>query len=139
MTKAFLVADAMLFGLSVANAGAAPLCRASLERNFAIDSRKAFDETSAKFSQQSRDALRERFRSATSHSFAFTNQSRRPAASHLLLVLPGSSFRPAYMLQNLERAVLNGPSLGCVSFDACEYATNGFLVFMKRFSVSAAL
>jgi hypothetical protein len=96
---------ALLLGFSVAHAAAAPLCRTAFERSFAINSRKAFDAYSAAFPHQAGTSLREHFGDAASHSFVFTNRSRRPAASHLLLVIPGSAFHPNYMLENLERAV----------------------------------
>jgi pimeloyl-ACP methyl ester carboxylesterase len=100
-----VVAGVLLFGFALAGARAAPLCRASFERSFALASRKAFEEFSSGFPHLSDPVLRAPFGADAAHFHIFTNRSQRPAASRLLLVLPGSGFHPAYMLQNLDRSV----------------------------------
>jgi hypothetical protein len=103
--KRYRAAAALLLGSFLATADAAPLCNETIERRFALGSRQAFDDFNAAFPEQANNALRERFGDAARASFVFTNRSLRPAASHLLLVLPGSGFHPVYMLRNFERAV----------------------------------
>lgn len=103
--KIYRTAGALLFGFFLASAHAAPLCNEAIERKFATLSRQAFDDFNAAFPDTSNHALRAPFGDAARQSFVFTNRIQRPAASRLLLVLPGSGFHPVYMLRNLEHAV----------------------------------
>ncbi|MBM0105021.1 hypothetical protein JM946_09685 [Steroidobacter sp. S1-65] len=91
--------------LAPVNASGKPLCMRWLERDFALASRKIFDASNRKTPRDAFNVLREPFGQPDASSFVFTNRTRKGQVSHLLLVLPGSAFHPAYLLENIERAV----------------------------------
>lgn len=91
--------------LAPVNASAKPLCARWLERDFALDSRSIFEASNRKTPRDAFNVLREPFGQLDASSFVFTNRTQKGQVSRLLLVLPGSAFHPAYLLENIERAV----------------------------------
>lgn len=95
----------MLPLLAPVTASAEPLCMRWIERDFALESRRIFDASNRKTPRDAFNVLREPFGPLDASSFVFTNRAHKGQVSRLLLVLPGSAFHPAYLLENIERAV----------------------------------
>lgn len=95
----------MLPLLAPVAASAEPLCMRWIERDFALESRRIFDASNRKTPRDAFNVLREPFGPLDASSFVFTNRAHKGQVSRLLLVLPGSAFHPAYLLENIERAV----------------------------------
>lgn len=91
--------------LAPLNVSAKPLCMEWIERGFALESRKIFDASNRKTPRDGFNVLREPFGQLDASSFVFTDRTQKGLVSRLLLVLPGSAFHPAYLLENFGRAV----------------------------------